>query len=170
MALVVKILKCLAIVSAAILFAAALDVGHFGLKKMIEPFAAGPLALFFLLSVAAVFLGSGGGGGASGTDDADGADADEKIAEFQAKMNSRMAALQTTVESFTCQDRETLEEENRQLKEQLEAIKQAEREKVESDAESLRKRNEELEEQIKQWAIDAVGNTISEAATSEEAA
>ena len=45
-----------------------------------------------------------------------------------------------------------------------------EQEKAEGHAEALRKRNEELEEQIKQWAIEAVGKTVADAAPSEKAA
>ena len=167
MALVVKILQCLAIICAAVLFAGAFDVFQLGLKKMIEPFAIGPIALFFIFSLVGVFLG---GGKKVVEASEESSETDEKMAEFQAKMNSRMAALQTTVDGFSGQDRDSLQEENQRLRDEIEAIKKAEQEKAEGHAEALRKRNEELEEQIKQWAIEAVGKTVADAAPSEKAA
>lgn len=166
MALVLKILQCVAIVMAAILFAGAFDVGHFGFKDMISPFAIGPVVLFAILSIVPIFLT----GRSSESEEFDEEGVAEKIGEIQAKMNSRLAALQSKVDDLTGQDKESLAEENRQLKEQLEAIQQAEREKIANDAELLRKRNEELENQIKQWAIDSVGGNLGDSKASEEAA
>ncbi|MEP1208479.1 MAG: hypothetical protein ABJM29_10830 [Rhizobiaceae bacterium] len=166
MALVLKILQCLAIIMAAVMFAAAFDIGHFGLKEMISPFAIGPVVLFAILSIVPVFLSAKSSGGDGDDNDA----LAEKLTEVQAKVNSRLAAMQTKLDDMTGQDKETLAEENRQLKEQLEEIQQAERDKAASDAELLRKRNEELEEQIKQWAIESVGNTFADKSNAEEAA
>ena len=167
MALVLKILQCLAIIMATVMFAAAFDVGHFGLKDMISSFAIGPVVLFMILSIVPVFL-KAKSSSESGELDED--NVAEKLGEIQSKMNSRLAALQTKVDDLSGQDKEELEEENRRLKEQLEAIQQAERDKVASDAETLRQRNQELEDQIKQWAIDAVGDHLSNDKPKEEAA
>ena len=166
MALVLKILQCLAIILAAVLFAAAFDIGHFGLKDMISPFAIGPVVLFAIFSIVPVFLSAKSTNG-----DAEGDDAVvERLTEVQAKVNSRLSSMQTRLDDLSGQDKETLAEENRQLKEQLEEIQQAERDKAASDAELLRKRNEELEEQIKQWAIESVGSTFADKSKAEEAA
>jgi len=166
MPLVLKILQCLAIVMAAVMFAAAFDVGHFGLKGMISPLAIGPVVLFAILSIVPIFLTAK----STAPEALDDEGVATKLAEIQAKLNSRLAALQTKVDELTSQDKESLEEENLHLKEQLEAIKLAEREKVENDAQQLRQRNEELESQIKQWAIDSVGGSISDTKPKDEAA
>lgn len=166
MALVLKILQVLAIICATVLLAAAFDVFHFGLKDMIAPFAIGPIIVFMLFSIVPVFLTPKPKAVESEGDE----DLAEKLAEVQAKVNSRLTAIQTKMDGLTGQDRESLQEENRLLKEQLEAIHQAERDKVENDAQSLRQRNEELENQIKQWAISAVGKNISAEETNDEAA
>ncbi len=156
MALVLKILQCVAVILATVMFAAAFDVGHFGLKEMIYPVAIGPVVLFAILSIVPIFLTAKSQAG----DPAGEEGVDERIAEIQAKLNSRLTALQTKMDDLTGQDRESLAEENQQLKEQLEAIHQAEREKVVSDAENLRQRNQELESQIKKWAVDSVGGSL----------
>ncbi len=159
MALVLKILQCVAVILATIMFAAAYDVGHFGLKDMIYPVAIGPVVLFAILSIVPIFLSAKSKGGEEVGDEG----VDERIAEIQAKLNSRLTALQTKMDDLSGQDRESLAEENQQLKERLEAIQQAEREKVVNDAEHLRQRNQELENQIKQWAIDSVGGSLGDA-------
>ena len=166
MALVLKILQCVAIIMATVMFAAAFDVGHFGLKDMISAFAIGPVVLFMILSIVPVFLTAK----SSASEELDDESVAEKLGEIQSKMNSRLAALQTKVDDLSGQDKEALEEENRQLKEQIEAIHQAERDKVANDAETLRQRNQELENQIKQWAIDSVGSNLGDTKPGEEAA
>ena len=157
MALVLKILQVLAMVFAAVLLAGAYDVFHFGLHDMIAPFAIGPIVLFMIFSIIPVFLTVKPVTPATEADEEIG----EKMAEIQAKVNSRLTAIQSKMDDMTGQGKESLEEENRQLKEQLDAIHQAEREKVMNDARSLRERNQELENQIKQWAIDAVGKHVT---------
>ena len=156
MALVGKILQCLAIVFAAVLFAGAFDVFHIGLNAVVAPFAIVPIALFAIFALAGDFLDPGSAASEPGEDE----EGEDRLKELQSKLISRVTALQTQVDGLSGQDRDALEEENRQLKEQLEAIQQAERDKVTSDAEALRLRNEELENQIKQWAIKAVGDTV----------
>ena len=157
MALVLKILQFLAIICATVLLAGAYDIFNFGLKKMIAPFAIGPIVLFMVLSIVPVFLTPK----PKTPEEEEAEDIGEKLAELQAKVNSRLTDVQTKLDSLSGQDRESLQEENRILKEQLEAIQQAERDKVASDARSLRQRNEELENQIKQWAIEAVGKNVA---------
>ena len=166
MALVLKILQCLAIIMATVMFTAAFDVGHFGLKDMISAFAIGPVVLFMILSIVPIFLTAK----SPMSEELDEEGVAEKLGEIQSKMNSRLAALQAKVDDLSGQDKEALQEENRLLKEQLEAIQQAERDKVASDAKTLRQRNEELENQIKQWAIDAVGDHLADGKPKEEAA
>ena len=157
MALVLKILQVLAIICATILLAGAYDVFNLGLKKMIAPFAIGPIVVFMLFSIVPVLLTSK----PKTPEEEEAEDIGEKLAEVQAKVNSRLTDVQTKLDSLTGQDKETLQEENRILKEQLEAIQQAERDKVASDARSLRERNQELEDQIKKWAIEAVGKNVA---------
>ena len=156
MALVLKILQVLAIICATVLLAGAYDVFNFGLKKMIAPFAIGPIVVFMLFSIVPVFLTPK----PKTPEEEEAEDMAEKLAEVQAKVNSRLTDVQTKLDSLSGQDRDSLQEENRVLKDQLEAIQQAERDKVMSDAQSLRQRNEELENQIKQWAIEAVGKNV----------
>lgn len=157
MALVLKILQVLAIICATVLLAGAYDVFNLGLKKMIAPFAIGPIVVFMLFSILPVFLTPK----PKSPEEEEAEDLSEKLAEIQAKVNSRLTDVQTKLDSLSGQDRETLQEENRVLKDQLEAIQQAERDKVVSDAQSLRQRNEELEDQIKKWAIEAVGKNVT---------
>lgn len=166
MALVLKILQVLAIICATVLLAGAYDVFNLGLKKMIGPFAIGPIIVFMLFSILPVFLTPK----PKTPEEEEAEDLGEKLAEVQAKVNSRLTDVQTKLDSLTGQDKETLQEENKILREQIEAIQQAERDKVASDARSLRQRNEELEEQIKKWAIEAVGNNVAKDAAEEEAA
>ena len=119
--LVGKILGVLAILSAAVLFAAALDIGHIGLKKTLAPFAIAPLAVYALFGIAALFLG----GGKSSAAPLDGEALAARIDEIQAKTSSRITALQGSIDAVSGQDYEALVEENKSLKEQLDAIHDA---------------------------------------------
>ena len=156
MALVSKILGCLAVLCAAFLFAAALDIGHVGLNQL-GMIALAPISFFVIFSIAHIFMSGGSGGG---DEEFDEEEFMEAFKEFKSKIAGRMGDFQTTLDSMNGEDKDTLSEENKQLKEQLEAIHQAERDKVLTEAESLRSRNEELERQIKEWAIKTVDDTV----------
>ena len=156
--LLAKMFGALAIVFATILFAGIYDLGHFGLRDMMLSLPVVPVAIFGLSAMAHLFL--------SGTK-ADPAQLEAEaltsmINDVQSKTTSRLAALQGQLDGIGGQDNESLLEENRMLKEQLEAIHQSERDKVLSEADELRARNKELELQIKQWAIQTVGGTVSD--------
>lgn len=157
MGLLPKILGALAITFAALLFAAAMDVGHFGLHDMIAPMAVVPVVLYLLLGMAHLFMG---GGGSSADAPAGGGDMTESFADFQSKTASRFASIQNSLDAMAGRDYDSLLEENRSLKEQLEAIHEAAREKVDHEVELLREKNRELEEKIKQWAVQTVDNAV----------
>ena len=57
MQLVSKILACLAILCATILFVGIYNIGHMHLKELIEPFAIGPIIIFMLGTITHLFLG-----------------------------------------------------------------------------------------------------------------
>ena len=157
MAILAKALNCVAILLLAVLIAGAYDVMHLGFGEMLSPLAIVPIALYAIFSIASLFLPTGKG--PDGQMDEEGLVA--KMDELQSKSNSRLATMQTTLDGMTGQDKESLVEENRVLKEQLEAIQQAEHDKVLSEAEKLRKKNEDLENQIKKWAVQTVGETVA---------
>ena len=158
MSIVTKTLNCIAAIMATILYLGLYDIGHFGLRELLSPLAIAPIALFAICSTVPIFLSAS----SSPSEDIDEEGLSAKIDELKSKTASRIAAIQSTLDGISGQDSETLIEENKMLKEQLEAIQQAERDKVLSDAEALRLRNEELESQIKQWAIQTVGESIPE--------
>lgn len=161
MGLLPKVFGLLAVLSATVLFAAAFDVGHFGLFDMIEPLAIVPLSLFFLMSIAQLFMGGGKGGGDAVADETGLA---ESLSDFQSKTASRFAALQNSIDAMSGHDYDSLVAENRELKEQLDAIHEAAREKVDNEVEMLRAKNRELEEKIKDWAVQTVANAVGDKA------
>ena len=165
--MVSKVLGSLAIISAALLFAAIYDVGHFGLRETVFPLAAVPLGVYVICAIATVFLSGGKGAPV----DVDTAALTAKIDDLQSKASSRFAVMQNTIDSVMGKDYEALVEENKSLKEQLEAIHQDERGKIDDQVEQLRAKNLELEEQIRKWAIDSVGAAVagSKAAASKAA-
>ncbi|MDD9910614.1 MAG: hypothetical protein OXR62_13110 [Ahrensia sp.] len=165
MQLVAKILASLAVVSAAVLFAAAVDLAGLGLGDTLGILAAIPLLLFVVGSLAHIFL-SGGGAAAVASDAGD--DITAKIEDVRTKLGTRISNLQGAVDGLSGQDRDTLLAENQQLKEQLEAIEQAERDKVMAEMDSLKERNELLEEKIKQWAIQSVDEAMAPKAAAEQ--
>lgn len=152
-----KALSCLAVLCAAILFAGLYDVGHFGLKKLIGPFAIVPISLLLVGSLMPLFLR----GNAKPVESAGTEEFTDKIEDVRTELGSRISNLQGTVDGLSGQNTDSLIEENSQLKEQLDAIQQAERDRVLRETQELRSRNEALEEQIKQWAIKTVDETIS---------
>lgn len=156
-ALLPKIFGIISILSATVLFAAALDIGHLGLADKMGIIAAAPLGLYALLGLLALFMGPKPASGTAAGDDGSLAEA---LADLRSKTASRFAAMENTIDGFSGQDKETLLAENKELKEQLEAIHQAERSKVDDEIEQLRVKNEELEEQIKQWARSAVSSAV----------
>ena len=158
MVIVNKALNCVAVLLAIILFAGLYDVGHFGLREMLSSLAIVPIVLFAICSTVPIFLNFGSSKGE--VLDEEGLSA--KIDEVRSRTASRITELQSTLDGLSAQDNEALVEENMTLKEQLEAIQRAERDKVLNNAEELRLRNEELENQIKHWAIQTVGEAIAE--------
>lgn len=159
MAIVNKVLNCMATLVATILFVGLYDVGHLGLREMFSSFAIVPIVLFAIFSTVPVFLKAKSAGNGV-LEDEELEELVAKIEQVRIKTTSRISALQSTIDEQFGQSNEALIEENKMLKEQLEAIQQAERDKVLNNAEELRLRNEELEDQIKQWAIKTVGETI----------
>ena len=121
MALVGKLMSVMASVMVAVLFAAALDIGGLGLPDMLSTLAVIPIVLFLIFAIIPTFLNSS----SATLGELDEEAIDAKIDELRSKTNSRLAALQTSVESHSGQDNESLVEENRLLKEQLDAIQQA---------------------------------------------
>ena len=85
----------------------------------------------------------------------------EQIQELQGKVNARLSSFQSTLDVMTGQDYEKTLAENRELKAQLDAIRAAEKEQIDQQVEMLRAKNAELEEQIRKWAIQSVGNAIN---------
>lgn len=157
MGILSKVFGILAILSAAMLFAGAFDVGHMGLHGMLSSLAAVPLAIFTLCSIAGLFLG----GKKPGSGDLDGEALTASVSEFQAKTISRFASIQESIDAMSGRDYEALVEENKALQAQLDEINEAERNKAEGEMEQLRLKNEALEEQIKQWAIQSVGAAVA---------
>ena len=158
MGMVSKTCAVLAAILGALFFAAMFDVGHLGLMHTLEGLGIVLVPLFAVLAIAAMFLAPKSGADAAAI--ANGAQIAELV-EFQSKATSQILALQNQVDSLSGQDNETLKARNQELQAELDAIHQAEREKVDSEMEALRQRNEELEAQIKKWAFDTVGKTIS---------
>jgi len=156
MAILTKALSSVAVLMAAFLFAAARDVGHLGLGDMLGVLMLVPVLLFVVCSIVPQFLG----GGSAGAEELDEEGLTAKINEVQSKAASSIVALQATVDRLAGQDNEAVMAENKALREELEAIHQAERDRVASQAEELRLKNEELENQIKQWAIQTVADTV----------
>lgn len=157
MGLVAKIMAALSVVSAAVLFAAAFDVGHMHLMETIKPFAIGPIVIFAIGALMHIFMG--GGGKAAG--DFDGETLATSLSDFQSKTASSLVAMQDRFDSMTGRDYESILEKNKELQAQLDEIHQAEREKVDGELEELRQKNVELEEQIKKWALEAVAKTVN---------
>lgn len=157
MGLLSKVFGILAILSAAVLFAGAFDIGHMGLHGMMSSLAAVPLAIFTLCSIAALFMG----GKKSGSGDMDAEGLTASVTEFQTKTISRFAAMQESIDAMSGRDYDALVEENKALQAQLDEIHDAERSKAEGEMEQLRLKNEALEEQIKQWAIQSVGAAVA---------
>lgn len=157
MGIVSKVLGVLAILSAAVLFAGAFDVGHMGLHHSLESLAVVPLALYTLFAIASLFLG----GAKASPESLEGEALSASISELQSKTASRFAAMQESLDAMSGRDYETVLEENKALQAQLDEIHQNERDKTEGEMEQLRLKNEALEEQIKQWAIQSVGAVVA---------
>ncbi|MCY0095473.1 hypothetical protein [Hoeflea ulvae] len=156
MGMLSKVFALIAAVLASLFFAAMFDVAHLGLLQTLSGFAIGLVPLFAVLSIASMVL--------TPKPDADIEAQAAKIAglsESLSKVTSQIVALQDQIDSLSGQDNETLKARNKELEAQLDAIHQVERDKVDGEIEALRRRNEELEEQIKKWAFEAVGKSIS---------
>ncbi|KJS21219.1 MAG: hypothetical protein VR78_00365 [Hoeflea sp. BRH_c9] len=156
MAMVAKSLALSAAVLGTLFFAAMFDLAHLGLKETLGGLAIVLVPLFAILSIAGMVL--------SPKPDADIEAQAARIAGLSdslAKVTSQIIALQDQLDSLSGQDNETLKARNKELQAQLDAIHQIERDKVDGEIEALRRRNEELEEQIKKWAFQAVGKSIS---------
>ena len=158
MGMVSKAFAITAIILATLFFAAVFDVGHIGLHHSLLGVAIGLVPLFAILAIAAMFLTPKSNADAATL--AHSAQISELV-DFQVSVTTQILALQNQLDSLSGQDNETLKARNQELQEALDAIHQAEREKVDSQMEALRLRNEELEEQIKKWALDAVGKTVA---------
>jgi len=120
MALVSKILACLGVISAAILLAAALDLGNIHLAQTLGIWASIPLGLFVIGSIMHIFVGGGGG-----DEEFDEEEFLETFKSHKSKTASRLSDFQTKLDSMSGQDNDSLAEENKLLKDQLEAIHQA---------------------------------------------
>ena len=118
MTILAKTLNCVAIALVAVLLAGAYDVFHLGLGEVLSPFSIAPIALFAVFAIAALFLPAKIVNAGDINDD----ELAAKMDELQSKTNSRLAAMQTTLDGMTGQDKESLAEENKLLKEQLETI------------------------------------------------
>lgn len=151
-----KVCSVTAVVLGALFFAAAFDLGHIGLMQTVQGLAIALVPLFAMLALAAVFMSS-----ASATDAEAQTQQIATLNEFRSKITSQIITLQDQLDSLSSQDNETLKARNAELQAQLDEIHQVERDKVDSEIEALRQRNEELEAQIKKWAFDAVGKTMS---------
>ena len=148
----------LAILSATVLFAAALDIGHLDLAHTMSTLAVIPLAIFMSGMLVVVFMG---GGNAALASESKQDDLIAKFDDFRAKTASNIATFQGRLDAMSGQDRDSLLAENKALKAELEAIHEAERAKVEDEFQQLRERNLQLEQQIKEWAVKTVGSAIS---------
>lgn len=158
-AMLPKVFGILSVLSAATLFAAALDIGHLGLADSMGVLTAIPLGLYALLGLAGLFMAPKGGA-ITAAEGSEASGLSEEFANFKSKSVSRFAAMESRLDMISGQDQETLIAENAELKAQLDAIHQTERDKVDEEIEKLRLKNVELEEQIKQWARNAVSNAV----------
>jgi hypothetical protein len=158
MPLLAKVFGTLSVLSAVVLFAAIYDVGHLDLRAAVFPFAWAPLALFAIGAIAQIFMSGSKASGAA--PDAEALTA--LVHDIQTKMNHRFSVMQNTLDSVMGKDYETLAAENKELREQLDAIHEAARSKADGELEELRLKNLELEEQIKKWAIEAVGGSVAD--------
>jgi len=156
MGMLSKVFALIAAVLATLFFAAVFDFGHLGLHRILGGFAIALVPLFAILTIAAMLLTP-----------KPGADIEAQAAKITgltdslSKVTSQIIALQDQLDSLSGQDNETLRARNKELQAELDAIHQIERDKVDGQIEALRKRNEELEEQIKTWAFEAVGKSVS---------
>lgn len=155
-ALISKVCSAVAAVLMTVFFAAVFDIGHIDLIHTIAGLAIGLVPLFAICALAAIFLAPKPAEGGNTVDPV----LFDQLLEFQSKATSQIIALQDHVDSMAGNDAATLKERNKELQAELDAIHQAERDKVDSQLESLRQRNEELEAQIKQWALEAVGKSV----------
>ncbi|MCB1426413.1 MAG: hypothetical protein R3D65_16020 [Zhengella sp.] len=160
MALIPKIMGALSVTSGAVLLAGLYDVGHVGLVHMLEGFAIVLVPLYLAGALAAIFMGGHAAAPGQGGEGVEGGLA-EQIQELQGKVNARLSSFQSTLDVMTGQDYEKTLAENRELKAQLDAIRAAEKEQIDQQVEMLRAKNAELEEQIRKWAIQSVGNAIN---------
>lgn len=164
MSILSKFFGLFAILSVAALLAGLYDVGGMNLKATIAPLAMVLIGTYTLFALLGLFLG---GGGAPA--DVDTETLMAKIEDVQKKNTSRLIGFQNKIDVLMGQDYETLMAENKELQAQLDAIKDAEREKADNEMEELRQRNEELEQQMKQWALETVGSAITKGDAEEPA-
>ena len=162
-------LPILAALLQAVMLAALFDVFHLGLLNAIAPFAYIPIALAMLLTIASSFLSSK----PSGTS-ADPAQI-TLVEDGQNKLSGRLNTMQTALDGLQAQladqktrvdqlmatDRNALLDENASLKEKLDALAKEEMQKATEAVSELRRRNEDLERQIKQWAMQTVGQALN---------
>lgn len=160
MKLVPKIMGALSVLSGAVLLAGLYDVGHLGLVHMLEGVAIVLVPLYLVGALAAIFMGGTAGPAVTAGEGMDGAMA-EQLHELQTKVNARLSSFQGTLDAMTGQDYEKILAENKELRAQLDAIRAAEKEQIDQQVELLRAKNAELEEQIRKWAIQSVGNAIN---------
>lgn len=166
MSLLPKILGLFAVLSATVLFVAALDIGHLGLAEKMSTLAAIPVVFYLLGAVAMLFMG--GSGAAPASPDLEALTA--KVDDIQSKTASHIAAFQGKLDAMSGNDYDSLVEENKALKAELEAIREAERAKADNEFEQLRTRNQQLEQQIKDWAVQTVGAAVAGEENTEQAA
>lgn len=156
-----KVFAITAILSVAVLFAAALDIGHLGLSTTLGSLTVVPLALYVTGALAAIFLAPKPTPASEQSSDASSA-----IQEIQSLVNSRILSMQDKVDEMSnridsTNPEQSLIEENAALKAELEAIHAAERERFNADVEAMRARNAELEEKIREWAETALKRSVS---------
>ena len=144
----------------AALMAGLYDVGHLGLVHMLEGVAIVLVPLYLVGALAAIFMG---GKAAPATTAGEGGETGlaEQLQDLQTKVNARLSSFQSTLDVMAGQDYEKVLAENKELKAQLDAIRAAEKEQIDQQVEMLRAKNAELEEQIRKWAIQSVGNAIN---------
>jgi maltodextrin utilization protein YvdJ len=153
----------------AVMLAALFDVFHLGLQAAISPFAFILIALTMLLMIGSAFLGNKSSG--SNTDTAQISQLEDGQNKLSGRLNTMQTALdglqaqladqKTRVDELMAADRNTLLEENASLKDKLAAVEKEELKRATEAASELRQRNEDLERQIKQWAVETVGQAIS---------
>lgn len=144
-----------AFASLVVLLVGLLDIGAYGMAEMLRGYALIPLGLF-------VFGGLGAIMPAMTVRSAEAQAVTARMGELEARLNERIEALQTRVDTRIGDDNQTLREENKALQASLDEYRQAERAKIADEVEKLRAVNCELEDQIRRWAIGSVDQAISD--------